>query len=344
MLDFGISKLSGKLDDEGEPTLTASNMVLGSPKYFSPEQVKDAKNVDHRADVWALGLVLYYMLTGRRDRSRGETMSAVCVAIATETPPRLIDLLPDAPRELDAAVMGCLIKDPERRTQSTTDFARSIAPFASNARAALPELAPDAAISPPGALVAVGAPMSAGSIPLSGSDQRSVAMAVDATEKPAIPVLWLQIGGAVAAAGVLLLVLLLTSGDEKPTSDMGSVAPVSPAGNSEPTATSDDTESDSPPVRDRTIVVPGEDGPIKRANDDDEPKLPDIDVKAHQLGTTTTTVKLFQSIGGQDVVGVVPKGEVVVVKQIRGEWAMVLWVDTRRNRSTTGWTVRNLIE
>lgn len=340
VLDFGISKLSGKLDDEGEPTLTASNMVLGSPKYFSPEQVKDAKNVDHRADVWALGLVLYYMLTGRRP-FEGETMSAVCVAIATETPPRLIDLRPEAPRELDAAVMGCLIKDPERRTQSTTDFARAIAPFASNAATALPgPSVPTPLGSSPGALVPLGGALAAGALPRSLDDSRSVAMEVDATNKPAVPVLWLQVGGAVAVLGVILLVLLLQSGDGKAPSDMGSVAPVAPAAATEPSAT-EDTAADEPTARERSVVVPG-DGPVRRPQKESEPDLPDVDIKAHALGTTQATVKLMQTIGGQDVVGVVPKGEVVVIKRIMGEYALVLWVD--KGKSRTGWTFRNLIE
>ncbi len=339
VLDFGISKLSGKLDDESEPTLTASNMVLGSPKYFSPEQVKDAKNVDHRADVWALGLVLYYMLTGRRP-FEGETMSAVCVAIATETPPRLIDLRPEVARELDAAVMGCLIKDPERRTQSTADFARAIAPFASNAAAALPDLmAPTPLGSSPGALVPMGALGGAGLSRL--DDSRSVAMEVDATDKPSVPVLWLQIGGAVAVVGVILLVLLLQSG-EKPSNEMGSVAPVSPAGATEATPSSTpgaETAKEEP--KERTVLVPG-DNPIKRPQKPDKPELPDVDIKAHALGTTLATVKLMQTIGGQDVVGVVPKGEVVVVKRIKGEYALALWV--HKGKSVTGWTFRNLIE
>src|SRR4030095_6916545 len=80
VLDFGISK-APKLADEGEATLTDSYMVLGSPQYLSPEQIIDVRSVDHRTDIWALGVVMYYMLAGQRPFEE-ETIAALCVAIA----------------------------------------------------------------------------------------------------------------------------------------------------------------------------------------------------------------------------------------------------------------------
>jgi serine/threonine-protein kinase len=358
VLDFGISKMTGQLDDEAEPTLTASNMVLGSPKYFAPEQVKDAKSVDHRADVWALGLVLYYMLTGRRP-FEGETMSAVCVAIATETPPRLIDLIPEAPRELDAAVMGCLIKDRERRTQTASDFAREIAPFSSSAAAVLDPLGSGigghagglGAIVPagPGVPLLPASAQARAGVPSSrlGDDSRSVAMEVDAKNKSNVsPMLWVQVGAAVAIVAVLIFVIFGQSSNTS-SDEMGSVAPVS-AAEGTTKATSKATAKSKPKAKStdhpgkRTVLVPGTAKP--KVREDPQPNLPNPEdlIKAERLGTTQATLRLMQSLGGNDVIGVVPKGAIVSVKKVQGEWALVTYV--HKKGTVTGWTIRNLIE
>jgi serine/threonine-protein kinase len=88
LLDFGISKLTATSDDSGgDPALTQTTTIMGSPSYMSPEQLKSTKEVDARTDVWSLGAVLYEALTGK-PAFRGETVPQVCAMIAADDPRR----------------------------------------------------------------------------------------------------------------------------------------------------------------------------------------------------------------------------------------------------------------
>ncbi len=124
VLDFGISKLLGD-----EVSLTRTGALLGSPRYMSPEQVRDPKAVDVRTDVWGLGLVLYELLTGG-PLYDFDTFPALCMAIVNAPPPPLRAKLPGAPAELESILLRCAEKDPTRRFASIVDLASALAPFA----------------------------------------------------------------------------------------------------------------------------------------------------------------------------------------------------------------------
>src|SRR5262249_40743788 len=86
VLDFGISKIQGDAGgDGGESTVTKSYTLLGSPHYMSPEQMRGAHDVDGRADVWAMGVVAYYLVTGRRP-FEGETITDIMLEAIEATP------------------------------------------------------------------------------------------------------------------------------------------------------------------------------------------------------------------------------------------------------------------
>jgi serine/threonine-protein kinase len=125
VLDFGISKMAGEADEN----LTATTDVLGSPLYMSPEQIESPKNVDARADVWALGCILYKLLTGRAAFA-AETASSSLAMIMTKPPPSLGAARPDVPPDLEALVMRCLEKDPKKRVQTADELGRALLPFA----------------------------------------------------------------------------------------------------------------------------------------------------------------------------------------------------------------------
>jgi serine/threonine protein kinase len=125
LLDFGISKMTSS---EGL-LLTMTGMTVGSPVYMSPEQIRASKDVDHRTDIWSLGVVLYQLLTGRAPFS-APTLSALSVVIATEDPVPLRERRPELPGALEPLVMKCLEKTPERRFQTVADLASALAPFA----------------------------------------------------------------------------------------------------------------------------------------------------------------------------------------------------------------------
>jgi serine/threonine protein kinase len=130
VLDFGISKMQNPLAFSGaEATLTASGSVLGSPAYMSPEQIRSAKGTDPRSDVWAMGVILYELVTGRNPFI-GETIGDTLVKIASEAAPSVRAGAEDVPEGLAAVIEGCLMRDPAKRTPSIVELAQALQPFA----------------------------------------------------------------------------------------------------------------------------------------------------------------------------------------------------------------------
>jgi serine/threonine-protein kinase len=137
VLDFGISKATGGGPGASQ-TLTDSGMVMGSPLYMSPEQARSAKSADARSDVWALGVIVYQLLTGKTP-FEGDTLGETLARILSEDAPPLRQKRPDAPAGLDAIVARCLERDVRRRVQSVTELAQLLVPFASRESALLVE-------------------------------------------------------------------------------------------------------------------------------------------------------------------------------------------------------------
>jgi len=121
LVDFGIAKT---FDETTQ--LTAAGYLLGTPHYMSPEQAA-GKPVDHRADLYSLGVILYEMITGEVPFGDG-ALTSVLVRLATEVPPAPSARRPDArvSPALDAVAMRCLEKDPDRRFQSADEFADAL--------------------------------------------------------------------------------------------------------------------------------------------------------------------------------------------------------------------------
>ncbi len=116
LLDFGIAKLVGA--DQVRPNKTKANTILGTPAYMAPEQCRGGGGpIDARADLYAVGCILFQMLTGRppfQAAGDGELMAMHIY----EPPPRLSSLAPKLPVELDALLAKLLIKDPNDRIPS----------------------------------------------------------------------------------------------------------------------------------------------------------------------------------------------------------------------------------
>jgi serine/threonine protein kinase len=104
-------------------------MVLGTAAYMSPEQARGEKTIDQRADVYALGAILYELLSLRRPHP-GESQNAILHHVATQQPVPLESVQPDLPAALVDAVGCALASDPAARPPSAEAFAQSIAPFA----------------------------------------------------------------------------------------------------------------------------------------------------------------------------------------------------------------------
>lgn len=134
VLDFGLSKMVLGDEPMSEGSLTKTDVVVGSPHYMSPEQVRSLKHVDARSDVWAMGVILYELLTVRRP-FEGHTMTAICAAVVADTPIPPRSFRQEIPEQMEALILRCLEKDRERRLASVAHLAQGLAQFAS-ARAA----------------------------------------------------------------------------------------------------------------------------------------------------------------------------------------------------------------
>jgi len=120
LADFGIARL---VQGEGEANLTAAGMVMGTPAYMAPEQLS-GDQPDARSDIYALGVVLYQLLSGRAPFT-GDTM-AIVTAHLTKQPQALRELVHDLPPALDAVVLQALAKQPEHRFKSAGVFAQAL--------------------------------------------------------------------------------------------------------------------------------------------------------------------------------------------------------------------------
>jgi eukaryotic-like serine/threonine-protein kinase len=128
VLDFGISKaLSGSSVEDMSLTKTAA--LIGSPLYMAPEQMRSAKDVDTRADIWSLGAMLYEMLSGQLPYT-GESVPQVCAALLHDDPIPLRQHRPEVPEGLELVVLRCLAKDRAQRFPSVFELGRALLPYA----------------------------------------------------------------------------------------------------------------------------------------------------------------------------------------------------------------------
>ncbi len=125
VLDFGISKALSA----GDASLTATSALMGSPLYMAPEQIRDAKSVDVRADIWSLGVILYECLSGDVPFG-GDTLSGLLAQIVADPPPPLGSVRPDLPPTITSIVDRCLEKNREMRVQDVAELARLLSPIA----------------------------------------------------------------------------------------------------------------------------------------------------------------------------------------------------------------------
>ena len=126
ILDFGIAKL---VDPTGQPigrSHTIDGALIGTPRYMAPEQARSAKAIDHRADLYSLGCILYEMVVGEAPFPKGGSGEVIAMHLFEE-PPRPRDRVPGLAPELEAIILRLLQKEPTDRFASAQEVARALA-------------------------------------------------------------------------------------------------------------------------------------------------------------------------------------------------------------------------
>ena len=133
ILDFGIAFV---LDDAGHPPaserVASKNAIVGSPMYMSPEQVRNDAAIDHRTDIWSIGVVLYELVTGKVPfGASAQGMGELFGSILHDPLEPISKKREDAPKELDAVIAKALARDPNERYENVGELARALVPFGS---------------------------------------------------------------------------------------------------------------------------------------------------------------------------------------------------------------------
>ncbi|MBX9581886.1 MAG: serine/threonine protein kinase, partial [Gemmataceae bacterium] len=130
LVDLGLARLNDEAADAGR--VTQEGFVLGTPDFLAPEQARNPAGVDTRADIYALGATLFYLLTGRVPYD-APSPSEKLVRHLTDPPPDLSLLRPDAPPDLERVIHWCLAKRAADRPQTPAELAAALGPFCGGA-------------------------------------------------------------------------------------------------------------------------------------------------------------------------------------------------------------------
>jgi serine/threonine-protein kinase len=127
VLDFGISKVTEP--GSAPMAMTKTTALMGSPLYMSPEQMRSSRDVDARADIWSLGIILYELVTGRAT-FLADTVTELAIRVASEPPPPMRPLRAEVSPALEAVIFKCLEKDRDRRYRNVGELATALLPMA----------------------------------------------------------------------------------------------------------------------------------------------------------------------------------------------------------------------
>lgn len=135
ILDLGLARLAENYCDSGSIAetegLTRDQQILGTPDFMAPEQIRNSRDVDHRADIYSLGATLYYLLTGQvvHPAAKDSTLLNRAIMITQDDAPCIRKVRPDLPTEIADLISECLNKSPGDRLGSADELAERLKPF-----------------------------------------------------------------------------------------------------------------------------------------------------------------------------------------------------------------------
>jgi serine/threonine protein kinase len=204
ILDFGLARSV----DRDDAQLTASGAILGTPAYMAPEQAR-GETVDHRADLFSLGVVLYRMATGQPP-FQGASAMAVLVSLITDTPLPVATLAPNLPPALAGLIDRLMSKDPAGRPQSAAEVAAAVRQIVKDAQAQTPSArASPVSNAPPAPVCAPPAPAPNPWEDVTGTGAEPVPRAKAPAREPERGRARWYIAGGVLGLGLLALVAVL---------------------------------------------------------------------------------------------------------------------------------------
>ena len=213
VLDFGISKIT--TPGAAGHDMTRTSALMGSPLYMSPEQMQLSKGVDARTDIWALGVILFELLSGRAPFN-AEAVTELAIKVANEPAPALRSFRFDAPEGLEKVIARCLEKDRARRFQTVGELAVALKDFGpKNARISVErvlgtlrkaglsgDVLPASGQHP---LVSVSSPALAGSVPQTDASWGQTAAGAKSNGRAVIGIAIAAVLGVAAVGGALVL-------------------------------------------------------------------------------------------------------------------------------------------
>jgi eukaryotic-like serine/threonine-protein kinase len=241
LVDFGVSKVLAR---PGTSSLTQTGMVMGTPMYMAPEQFKGAREVDGRADLYAVGVTLYQMLSGAFPYD-AQTYESLILQIYTEPPKPLSQVAPGVPGPLAQVVERAMAREPERRYANAREFADALRATMAAIGESLPPAPPP--IATPGPVTPFGA--TAPQVKPKPAEKKK-------TGKLQWVVLGLLVAGGATTAGVLASRRGVTVASAPPPAPVPVPAPVpAPAPVPVPVPAAPDAEPDNDIDVDKEIAA-----------------------------------------------------------------------------------------